>query len=788
MKRRIGMGIRAALAGALATWTQTALGQAWSVPMGGRTATMGGAGVAEGHDIAMPLLNPAGIAAVDTQIFGLSSSLYSYKTFNVPNFLAPNGFNGAFGQVAVNSETFDSSGFSTVPSAAGFFRHLGPEKVDQPGHLVVGLAVLSPVDTDDTANARLHATFESQNGFVDENVALTERQLDIYAGPVAGLTVSPHIRVGLSLLGLYRSRDLQSALTMTQSAEAGNLFASARTSSSDSATSFGGLAVAGVQLQPVDNLWVGASFQAPSLQVTGSETQSRNQTLFLNAPPVTAATNVTDDRSRQLSYTSVEPPRARIGLAYVRPSVFTIAADATLVIPYPGIDTASGISQETETVSGAATRTFEATYSRTIDGLARVNFSVGGEVMLNPLLSLRAGYSYEQDPRSLPAASAETAFATRRNYQTVTAGLGLVIGPFDTTVGLAWQHASGTIDVEDLFGTAPSADPTVYPTYARLDLTGDTFMFLLSGTVTEEQARKAVLDRLGAVAGRVDEFIEGGKAALQCPSTLDKTAIGAFDYSTAFPGAKGGEAAQIKTGLLALAELRELASRIEADVASACSAWAGGLHATTGRYADVASACGAAEQATLALSADSKALAGIRGAITPVCKVDLSTVEACIVQQCGIAKPDKVCEAEEPSVGTSVCELSKLHLNLDAACAARCGKSALGAAQCTFPTGAESDAAKSLHTLMDVAARLPRDAEALAQPARAVIASLRAIADMLERTPESVGAAIACVVQPVLSATPATDSLVRSAQRAAAVVAAAISGAPQNPPVGKSSP
>jgi hypothetical protein len=788
MSRRVLGWTRSAVAGAVATWSSLAAGQAWSVPMGGRTATMGGAGVAEGHDIAMPLLNPAGIAAVDTQVFGLSSSLYSYKKVSVANFLAPNGFNAAFGEAAVDSETFDSSGFSTVPSAVGFFRHLGAERVDQPGHLVVGVAALSPVDTNDTANARLHATLESQNGFVDENVALTERQLDIYVGPVAGLTVLPGVRVGMSVLGLYRSRDLQSALTMTQSIEAGNGFASARTSSSDSATSFGGLAVAGVQVEPLPNVWIGASFQSPSLQFTGSETQSRNESLFLNAPPVTAATNVTDDRSRQLAYMSVEPPRARIGFAYARPSAFTIAADATFVVPYPGSEAASGVSLETETVSGSATRTLQATYSRTIDSLARLDFSVGGEVMLSPNVALRAGYAYEQDPRALPAPGPETAFLTRRDYQTVTAGLGLVIGPFDTTVGLAWQHDSGTIDVEDLFGTAPSTDPTVYPTYGRLDLSGNTFMFMLSGTVTEEQARQQLLERLGAISGPVAQSIEGVEAALQCPSTLDAKAIEAFDYSAAFPGARGGEPARIKAGLLALAELRALASRVEAEVATACAAWAGFLHAPASQYVDVSSACKAAEQATLALTPDSSALAGIRGIKAPACKVDLSKVEAC-VRECGGSQPKKLCEDEEQSAaGAAVCELSRLHLEVEPACAASCGRRALDAAECTFPEIVDSGAARNLRALMSVAGRLPQDAEAVVQPARALVESLQATARLLQENPESVGAAIACIVQPALSATPATDSIVRSAQHALAVVGAAVSGTQQNLPSGKDPP
>ena len=41
------------------------------MPIGGRTATMGGAGTAAGNDSAMPYLNPAGLAGVPGDIFAV---------------------------------------------------------------------------------------------------------------------------------------------------------------------------------------------------------------------------------------------------------------------------------------------------------------------------------------------------------------------------------------------------------------------------------------------------------------------------------------------------------------------------------------------------------------------------------------------------------------------------------------------------------------------------------------------------------------------------------------------
>ena len=47
------------------------------VPLGGRTAAMGGAGVAAGADSATPFLNPAGVAGTPHDIISVSASVYS---------------------------------------------------------------------------------------------------------------------------------------------------------------------------------------------------------------------------------------------------------------------------------------------------------------------------------------------------------------------------------------------------------------------------------------------------------------------------------------------------------------------------------------------------------------------------------------------------------------------------------------------------------------------------------------------------------------------------------------
>ena len=754
-----------------------ALGQARSLPIGGRAATMGGTGVAEGHDIAAPLLNPAGIAAVDSQVFGLSSSLYSYNSGNVSGFFAPNGFAPAFGQVTIDSQTYGSSNIEAVPSGVAVFQHVGPAAVETAGHLVLGLAALSPIDSNQQADARLHATLQSTNGFIDRQTGLNERALDIYVGPVAGLTVTPRLRVGVSLLGLYRNRYLLATTTMTQSQQGGNDFASYRGSWLDEGTSVGGIAVGGLQFQALDDVWLGASFQSPSVQVAGNEHQTRAETLFLNAPPVTTATNAISQNTADLRYTSIEPPRLSLGVAYERPGAMTLAGDVTYVIPYPGIDSASGISQTSETISGSATRSIVASYNRTVDGLSRLNFSVGAEVYVTPNIPLRAGFSEAFDSRGLPPPGAETAFTTRRNLSTVTTGLGLVLGPFDTTIGAAWQHATGTIDVEDLFGTAPSVGGN-YPGYARLALTENTFMLLLSGTVSQKEAVK----QLGQWFSGVSDLVSAAASAVRCPKTLDATAIATFDYEGAFQGHED-DAKKIRPFLSALADLVALSTRVEAQVTTECSGLGQAL-GLPGAFEGPADACGAAARGVAQVRARFAPADWGLELVAPSCSLSLDGVAACL-GSCGESGAT-LCKSASATTHEGVvpvrCSVHDFHLTGATSCAANCEKAALDAVQCTAPrvhfavdsASPELVAIEShLPGLMSAAASLPGDAAEVLARAKELVAGVQSTARLLGDGPEAMTTAAACVVVPAVGAFSVVDGLTRALDASASVVAGA---------------
>jgi hypothetical protein len=754
---------RALLLAALISIPARASAQAWTVPLGGRTATMGAA-VAEGHDLAMPLLNPAGVAAVDVQVFGLTSSIYAYGKEKTPRYFAPDGFHPVFGQAEFDDPGLVSKGLSIVPSGVGMFRHVGRARTDEPGHFVLGISALSPVERASSATGRFVARLPDLNGSIDRTTALSETLLDLYVGPVAGLVVSRRVRIGMSLMALYRRRYVQSETTSTQTQSGGNDFADYRDSSFIDSTSLGAIAIAGVQIEPVDHLWLGLSAQSPSVQMTGSETQRRSQILFLSVAGFTP-TNLVDTRNRDLAFTSKESLRLSGGLAYVLPKQLAIAADVMFRPATLGLETASGTSIAERTITGSATRRVEESYARSIDGKTTLDFAFGGELYLGKQLALRAGYSQATDPRELPAIGEETVNMTRRSVRTISAGLGLVVGPFDTTFGLAWQHTTGTIDVKDLYGRQPAADSS-YPGFLRLDLSGDSVMFTLSATVSEEEARQKLLDRVQGAAGiKVGGAVSIGIGVATCPKSLDASAIAEFDYTPLVEGSLE-DAQSIKAGLVALADLATVTERISADLQETCTAIVNDLEGKKGAFDSPAAACTAAEGAIAAAKKKLGPDAHLEIALVPaVCTISMAPLNECL-KACGPSggadiSASATCESAGPS-GT--CSVEGLAILGGATCSLRCEARARAKATCNSAgikvdiTGA-ADEAVAATLRSSLSARLPALSRSLAiaaskskdlpKQALAIVDAVRATAQALvDRSPAASASLVACVTGP----------------------------------------
>jgi hypothetical protein len=99
-----------------------AQGNAFSVPLGGRSALMGNTGTALAVDGAAPFLNPASIVRLDAHGFAFSVNFYSYSVTNFSGWHQPGPVDSAkFGNLGLDNTGVTASGFNAVPSTLCVF-------------------------------------------------------------------------------------------------------------------------------------------------------------------------------------------------------------------------------------------------------------------------------------------------------------------------------------------------------------------------------------------------------------------------------------------------------------------------------------------------------------------------------------------------------------------------------------------------------------------------------------------------------------------------------------------
>ena len=442
------------------------------VPLGGRTATMGGAGVGAGVDAAMAFLNPAGMAGTPHDVASLSADVYSYASASVPRYFRPNGVSPKFGNVGVEDEAYDETQFATVPSGLTYFKRLGTD--DDRNELVLGLSVTMPSYSWGTATGRFRGTSTSARLWAD---ALgTNRFRQALAGPTIALRLGRRVRLGLSVLGSYADwlGDSQVAyavalIDQTTHQETPNLV---NQRVNITAWSVGLTPIAGAQINVWEDLWLGAAFEMRGIPLIG-----RGNILALSDASIVDDKGVTTTaRSTQRGsfdgFSIARPMRVSLGAAWEAPGVFTVAADVHLFVKNSSFVHGSA---KVDTLTIETNKPIDARANPFVfDSGTRTfaDFSLGGEVHLSKVFALRAGFMTDLD--SIERESNGTP-NTRLDWVMGTLGLGVKTGALETTYGIAYRRGFGKVYVDDVFGDAKTPVP--------IDFTANAFMLILSGSV-----------------------------------------------------------------------------------------------------------------------------------------------------------------------------------------------------------------------------------------------------------------------------------------------------------------
>jgi hypothetical protein len=441
----MGMKRRALRAWGVVALTLTGVGPAWAdgyenVPIGSRTAAMGGVGLAGGFDSAMPTLNPAGLARLPGSVLSVSASVYRLSHVWVPAFTADGPtIASPWGDLAVSQPGIDSSEISSFPSSIAYMLHFGSE-----AHPMVVAGSL-------TVPRSVQRHFVRSYEFLGEGVAMRDNFATIvdeqqYVGALSWAGGFGRLRLGASLLGSYTARVrsvTREGLIVLGTAN----FHRDQAAYSESLTSVDLSAVVGAQVDLTDFLRVGASVRAPSLHLWGHFKGAEDDTVLdAQTDSFVSTTQIEGEAVRGM------PLRVGIGVE-VFGERWSVAADGGLFIPRSGEYNTSG--RVLSSSIGTADDRQDVEDEVSIDEPTRVvlDLGLGAEVRVTESNWLRLGV-FTDFSAGAPADEALTTITGRRpsprhlfsfpiNKVGGSLGWGTKVAFVDTTLGVVGSYGSG---------------------------------------------------------------------------------------------------------------------------------------------------------------------------------------------------------------------------------------------------------------------------------------------------------------------------------------------------------
>ena len=454
-----------------------------NVPTGSRTAAMGGAALATGRDAAMPTVNPAGIGLVPATTLSLSASLYHLGVVTVPHYFADAGTldEATYGRLQVSQQGVGSQEYSSVPSSMAFFY------VPESRTYAVAAALSMPRD--------IQRRFVEQADFTGNGLADRERATTLYderqyqAAVSFAQNLGPRLRWGASVV-VGATLHTESVAGSSLFVGGNNGFGRVDRSSSVQGRSVDGTAVVGVQAGSVDDgLAFGLAVRAPSVHLDGKLTSSDD---FLTAGTYLTASSelltVKGDFRSQL------PLRIGAGLAYTVRERFGVALDVTAYLPrssevrWSGESTYSIVGGEGAGLAASSTQSYE----RDVPTARAINVAMGLEVRVGEDRWLRLGLFNDASYLAAPVKGQEEPFSFPFSSYGASLGLGTILGPVDTTVGLRGSYGSGKTG-----RYVPSQRFTDYQAVETTSASAWDFMAFVSAAIDSAADRKAAERLLG---------------------------------------------------------------------------------------------------------------------------------------------------------------------------------------------------------------------------------------------------------------------------------------------------
>lgn len=471
----------------VATSTAAATGNHHSVPLGGRSALMGGTGVVLGADGAAPFLNPANIARVVDRRIAFSARFFRLSEQRYDDW-------HDFGNAGVGDSTRHERDLSTVPDTTCYFFSTGEARRTEAPAALVGDHKLSICfgKTEETELEVRAAGFSAASPVrrVDQIQQLEFAWHRLSAGPTWAAFLTERWAIGAALF-VTRSRFEQSLVVSNVVEEATG---QARASSYEgfiNAYSWELVPSVGTTYRLGQHLTAGLALRAPGIHLGGSAYASRLE----------AAAGATEERRQAMgegAFRAAPPLRLGAGLGGEWESV-RLELDVGVHLGQSDYLRARFDSDELTYSSGAVTSRERLHVDLRDETEAVVNAGLGVELFLTSRLSLLTGIQTDRNAlRPLDAARQSSRLSrVRADYYRAGLGLSSYTDFGDLVFGTQFAYGRGHIaGVDGLFG-APAPAVTGFRELA--------LMVVLAGSVSWGSVSQAAVHMEDAVQGDAAE-------------------------------------------------------------------------------------------------------------------------------------------------------------------------------------------------------------------------------------------------------------------------------------------
>ena len=448
-----------------------------SAPTGGRSALMGGTGVALARDGAAPFANPATMGTIEDQRIAFSVNFFTYEITHFSGWNQPGPVNTAqFGALHLNGAQDESSRFQGLPSTLCLFLTLSgvrsapdgttPEERRRRQKLAFCIGSLELTNVNLTS---LSFTGSTPTGPTAQVESIARSWNRLYVGPSYSMYLTDELSVGVSLHGVATSESFV--------VDASSLASLAGASASQSALgtagsgySFDVAAILGATYR-LGMVTLGASVQVPSLHVLGRYQATSHD----EYGGMSGAQDVADLTNGSGAFAARPPPRASLGVGLELPRV-TLEADASYDFAESGAIKTSLQGTSADLAAGATTTSpFAAAYA--IPARPTLNAAVGAEYFVTRSFSLIGGAStnFSMLPALSPSSSLGNLVQSRTNYLSTSLGIGSYGGGGDLLFGVKLDYGWGQALVVNPYQLPNEwAEVSTYSLAATLVLAGAT--------------------------------------------------------------------------------------------------------------------------------------------------------------------------------------------------------------------------------------------------------------------------------------------------------------------------